>query len=978
MELRDQTPATLDTNGGPGSDRIPDTNPAQCLLPARPCLAGPLLEALPVPAFITTTTHQMVACNTLFCRYIGRQPLAVLGTSVSAILRPTNHGHLIETDCELLKPGCVQIRDIEVDHEDGTTRHVVLHRSLFRNDRDVPVAIVGLLQEVSKEHEALELQRAMVTISDADHHAEDLAELILRVHAALNSVFRVPNLGLALRDPASGQARFVYWADERDGEPADDAALVDLATRVIAESRDLRAVTTPASPQPGVTEVEATGSVATVGVPLLVDNTTTGALLVRTYSSEPGLDEPEVAILRRAAAQIAASIERFRSRATLRESEERYRTLFETVQSGLVVCEIRYDADGAACGFELATTNAAFDQLVGDRVSAWVGKQLIESALKNEPEIRALFFAVAGDRQPRTVERFARTLGKHLRLNVFSPKAGQVAALADDVSDRARAEEELARKNDGLRRAQCLQTIGQLAAGLAHQVNSALQSMMANLAALRVMCTGANGASERIAAIEREVEHQAATIRQLLLVGHRDIAKTEAIELSTMIRPALAQLDGADLARVYTVLELEHEPLVVRIDRAQLLQMIKNLTVNALEAMPRGGRLYIRTGRHDNGTAVIEIGDTGSGIAPDALDRLFEPFYTTKGDHPARGLGLAVVKAIVSNRGGTLEVESELEKGSVFRVLLPLDREVPDAPDRSESASSFDAPRSQKPRVLLVEDNDGAREGLQAVLDAIGYEATTASSGENALAFAQQKSFDLLLTDLVLPGISGTELASQFQRQQPNAAIVLMSGHTENATAKAAISIDSVRFLQKPFGIEALEQELLAALHEAEARTLPEPTRWNAGEPVTVLTPARTRRVNRARDVLESVADLAPAPALIVGPDMRIVKANQRIRDWLRAEGRLRIDPAGMPVKNALPWLPESAVSQIRMVLATGTPSTRVHLYLSAGRWAPVEIEAGAITADRNDRAVLVVLREPAGAGGASIATAHNQEERHA
>jgi CheY-like chemotaxis protein len=226
--------------------------------------------------------------------------------------------------------------------------------------------------------------------------------------------------------------------------------------------------------------------------------------------------------------------------------------------------------------------------------------------------------------------------------------------------------------------------------------------------------------------------------------------------------------------------------------------------------MPDGGTLTVRTGR-DGAFAWFEVGDTGVGIPEEVRRRLFEPFFTTKPG--GTGLGLSVTHGIVTGLGGRIEVSSEVGRGSTFRVLLPLRPEAALAPAPAPpAAASPEPPAARTARLLVVDDEDGAREGLAAALDMLGYHVTPAASGEEALAVAEREAFDLLLSDIKLPGIQGGDLARTLVARHPGLRVILMSGYTEDAAVRAEASSGRVRFLQKPFSMDAVAAEVAAAL----------------------------------------------------------------------------------------------------------------------------------------------------------------------
>jgi CheY-like chemotaxis protein len=233
--------------------------------------------------------------------------------------------------------------------------------------------------------------------------------------------------------------------------------------------------------------------------------------------------------------------------------------------------------------------------------------------------------------------------------------------------------------------------------------------------------------------------------------------------------------------------------------------------VNAADAMPDGGELHIHTGLAD-GEAWVQVEDTGTGIAAEIKERIFEPFFTTKGG-AGSGLGLAVVHGIVSQHGGRIEVASTPGRGSTFTVFLPLFARPDPAPPPA-AAVHAPAANGKGERVLLVEDEEAVRAGLQQSLGLLGYGVTAVDSAEAALALPPDATFGVLLTDLMLPGVHGAELAQRLRERWPDLAVIVMSGYAEDEAVRRGLGAGAVHFLQKPFELATLARTLRAALGE--------------------------------------------------------------------------------------------------------------------------------------------------------------------
>ncbi len=411
-------------------------------------------------------------------------------------------------------------------------------------------------------------------------------------------------------------------------------------------------------------------------------------------------------------------------------------------------------------------------------------------------------------------------------------------SLVEEIHARETSQAALAKREEELRHAQKLEAVGRLAGGVAHDFNNLLTAIL-GYSELLVQRLGGDPVGRQNAELILQAGRQAAAVTyQLLAFSRKQLLQPRVIDLNLVVR---------DMERLLRRIIGEHIELAIRPEAAhgrvradphQIEQVILNLGVNARDAMPRGGRLRIATSDAtlaDDDTrpeatelpsgeyVILHVSDTGVGMTKETLAHIFEPFFTTKGPGQGTGLGLATVYGIVKQSGGGVMVDSIPNKGSTFRIYLPAEHAPLDAPVVPPPPTA--RPPLEAETILVVEDEEIVRELVCTVLAEQGYRVLHAPDGRAALALATGEGngtaappsaprFDLLITDVVMPGMSGPDLVARLTGGRPGLRVLFVSGYSENDISDQGIIHAGIHFLEKPFTPDALVRKVRGILDE--------------------------------------------------------------------------------------------------------------------------------------------------------------------
>jgi two-component system cell cycle sensor histidine kinase/response regulator CckA len=373
-----------------------------------------------------------------------------------------------------------------------------------------------------------------------------------------------------------------------------------------------------------------------------------------------------------------------------------------------------------------------------------------------------------------------------------------------------------------------MQAVGQLAGGVAHDFNNLLTVIIGNCEFLLMRHQAGDPSFKEINEVHQNALRAAALVSQLLAFSRKQTMQPKILALGDVIGELAQMLRRLVGEGVTLVVEREPDLWAVHADEAQLGNAIINLVVNARDAMPSGGTVTIRTANQTVGTASalgtaimpageyvrIDVADTGTGMSKEIQSKIFDPFFTTKPVGQGTGLGLATVYGIVKQSGGFITVDSELGKGTCFKIYLPR-RKV----EAAEAAPVETAPAPARDvtgqdTILLVEDEEAVRSFAARALRMRGYNVLEASGGEEALEIVKNdtNTIDLIITDVVMPNMDGPTMVKHVKALKPDLAVIFMSGYAEEAFRRSDQSSEDIHFLPKPFGLKQLAAKVKEVL----------------------------------------------------------------------------------------------------------------------------------------------------------------------
>lgn len=530
----------------------------------------------------------------------------------------------------------------------------------------------------------------------------------------------------------------------------------------------------------------------------------------------------EIGSLATALNQMAETVER--RNAALADSERRYRFLFDSNPLPMWA----WDADTMQV---LAINDAAIETYGYDR-DTFLSLRILDLL---DPAEHARFSGArlpfSESKQSAGTWRHRTASGRQLEMEVVTTSSRRLGraswlSVGIDVTARREAERALARSEEQLRQSQKMEAIGTFAGGISHDFSNLLTGMLGYCDLALGVMSADDPARNDVSEIRALAVRGTDLSRQILAVSRKQVVEPTVLDPNTVIHGIDRLLRRILGEHIDVITTLGPDLGAVRIDPAQLEQVMLSVASNARDAMPAGGTLRVTTARVRNEDAqsfgvdaqrewiVIRVADTGVGMTDAVRARIFEPFFTTKERGKGTGLGLSLAYDIIDQSGGEIRVDSALGNGTTVYLLLPHMSELPDDLAVEEEAPGM---LTGQETILLTEDEDSVRVVATAALERRGYRVLAAADGESAIAISRAfpGRIDLLISDVVMPGMNGQQLASQLEMMRPGVRVLFVSGYTDDAVLMKGLALNEGTFLQKPFTSLELARRVRVVLDQS-------------------------------------------------------------------------------------------------------------------------------------------------------------------
>lgn len=695
------------------------------------------------------------------------------------------------------------------------------------------------------------IQSSIYRISETALTAASLQQLIHSIHTIISELMPARNFFVALYDSSTDMLTFPYFADEKDPERKSRRAGRGLTEYVLRSGQPLSASPERLKELMDSHQVELIGTPAEVwmGVPLKIKEKIIGVLVVQSYDPRIRYRDDALHILQFVSTQVAMVIERKRTEEALRESEDRYRSFVQRSSEGIWRSELEVplpvdlpedlQIEHIFRHSYIAECNEAMARMYGlERAEDLLGKYVRDLLVVNDPHnieyqrrfIRSGYRLIDAESHEMDKERNAKYFMNNSVGIVENGFLIRIWGSQRDITERRKSEEEKIKLEQQLMQSQKIDAIGHLAGGVAHDFNNTLMAITGYCDLMMMKLEPQDPLYRDLAEIRKAADRGAMLTRQLLAFSRKQVMTPKVMDLNLVVgnmENMLRRLIGEDVQ--LDILAGKHLSRV-KVDPGQIEQVLMNLAVNAREAMPQGGKLTIETSNifldeefarqhvpiSPGHYVKLSVSDTGYGMDEATRSRIFEPFFTTKEN--GTGLGLSTVYGIIKQSGGHIWVDSVSGQGTLFTVYFPRVT----IPGDDTNASLERATGKGSETILLVDDNEPVRASTGGILKLRGYQVLLAASGSEALQIASQHpgKIHMLIADVMMPEMSGMELARRLQAERPDAKVLYMSGFSEENVRQENTFDPATSFIQKPASAALLIQKIRDLLDGKDSKTV--------------------------------------------------------------------------------------------------------------------------------------------------------------
>jgi len=781
-----------------------------------------LFQSSPDPVIITDASFRAQCVNQEFQRMFGYSVAETLGRLIDELIFPADRAAEAQWIAQCLQRGEPLTLETQRRCKDGTLLDVCVSSAPLIIEGKT-VAFYAIYRDISERKRAEALSSALYRIAEKASAAQDLQQFFAAIHGIVDELMCARNFSIGIHDQESELLSFPYFVDEQESAPPPGKLALGLVEYVLRSGEPFLCTPELAQQlqQRGEVELAVQPPPQWLGVPLKVNSRILGALVLKSYSKNIRFRERDKDVLTLISQQLAAAIDRKRNEQALRRSEVRYRSLVQTAVYGIYRSSLEgrfLDVNPALIG--MLGYNDALEVLALDPQKDVFVDPAEYNRLVDE-------FRRTG-RMDGFEVRWKRKDGVIITVRI----SGRAVAGGDEPSDvlEAIAEDITERRvlEDQFRQSQKMEAVGRLAGGIAHDFNNLLTVISGYTEVLLYHLSLGHPLHAKAEAIQQASDRATTLTRQLLAFSRKQLLELKVIDVNAIVADMerlLRPLIGEDIELTTSL-----APAIgcTRADAGQLEQVIMNLVVNAKDAMPNGGKICIRTAsvtlddsyRPENTFikhgpyVMISVSDTGQGMDRETQARIFEPFFTTKEKGKGTGLGLSTVYGIIKQSGGYVFVQSEVGRGTVFTIYFP---RVDEPSEAHGAAPVTHAAAGGSETILLVEDEDSVRQLVRETLESRGYRVLEARNGQDALTLAASHSdlIHLIITDIVMPGLSGHELVQQLLPARPAIKVLYLSGYAQDAFATPAAAEAQKTFLQKPFTLQSLSRKVREILGPA-------------------------------------------------------------------------------------------------------------------------------------------------------------------